>query len=310
MATTGNPKKNKTFYRILTVLFVIGFIACAAWLTKYVVDTKRSQEQLDVMKDNYISEVQPESSESAEPSSEEIPETEESSSEPEETGPDRETLLEQYSVPEKEIDFAALQTEQNEDIYAWITIPDTQVDYPILQHPTEMDYYLEYNIDGSKGYPGCIYSQLMNSKDFTDNVTVLYGHNMKNGSMFANLHYYEDSEFFENHPYVYIYTPEEILVYQVFAAYQYHNGHILMYNDVTSEEGMEAYIESIYTQDGLNNQYDKEARPTAQDRILDLSTCISGKADKRWIVSAKLVAEIPAEAETETGAETEAEAEP
>lgn len=83
-------------------------------------------------------------------------------------------------IPEKDIDFAALK-EENSDVYAWIYVPGTNVDYPVLQHPTDDAYYLEHNMDGSKGLPGCIYSESVNTKDFTDPNTVLYGHNMKNG---------------------------------------------------------------------------------------------------------------------------------
>lgn len=277
--------RKRVLYFALAAVCAAVFAACAAWLILYVTGTRQSVEELEVMKAAYVTE-----------SSEET--TEEEPAPAEVTAPDaeaeRETLLAQYGVPDKTIDFAALQEQENADIYAWITVPDTQIDYPVLQHPTEPDYYLEYNIDGTKGYPGCIYSQLLNSKDFTDSVTVLYGHNMKNGSMFANLHKYEDPEFFESHPYLYVYTPEATLVYQVFAAYKYNDGHILQTNDVTTEAGLEAYIDSIYEQEGENNQYNDDARPAAQDRILDLSTCISGQADKRWIVSAKLVEKIGA----------------
>ena len=88
------------------------------------------------------------------------------------------------------VKFGELQS-VNPDVYAWITVPGTEIDYPILQHPSDNSYYLMHNIDGSYGYPGCIYTENLNSKDFTDNNTVIYGHNMKNGSMFAQLHKFE-----------------------------------------------------------------------------------------------------------------------
>ena len=53
-------------------------------------------------------------------------------------------------------------------MYAWIYVPGTNVDYPVLQHPTDDAYYLEHNMDGSKGLPGCIYTESVNTKDFTD----------------------------------------------------------------------------------------------------------------------------------------------
>lgn len=63
-------------------------------------------------------------------------------------------------------DFGQLH-EQNQDIYAWIVVPGTQVDYPLLQSGTD-NYYLDYNLDHSKGYPGCIYTNQCNRKDFSD----------------------------------------------------------------------------------------------------------------------------------------------
>ena len=83
---------------------------------------------------------------------------------------------------EVSIDFEALQ-QQNADIYAWIRIPETQIDYPILQHPSDDAYYLNHTVEGTEGLPGSIYTEKVNSKDFTDFNTVIYGHNMKNGTM-------------------------------------------------------------------------------------------------------------------------------
>ncbi len=101
-------------------------------------------------------------------------------------------------------DFEKLR-ETNGDIYAWITVPGTQIDYPVLQSDTD-NYYLEKNLDHTKGYPGCIYSNSCNSREFTDLLTVLYGHNMKNGSMFGSLHDYEQEEFFRENREIIIYT--------------------------------------------------------------------------------------------------------
>ena len=81
------------------------------------------------------------------------------------------------------IDFASLK-ETNPDIYAWIEIPDTNVNYPIVQSADDDSYYLNHTIDGQEGYPGSIYTEKVNAKDFSDFNTVIYGHDMKDGSMF------------------------------------------------------------------------------------------------------------------------------
>lgn len=195
-----------------------------------------------------------------------------------------------YAIPERNLDFNVLW-EENEDIYAWITIPDTNIDYPILQHPTEPDYYLDYNIDGTKGYPGCIYSQYLNSKDFSDFNTVLYGHNMRIGTMFANLHKYEDEEFFETHPYVYIYTPQNVLVYQIFASCVFPDTHLLYGYDLDTVSGRKSYLADLYACDGAKDHFNPAVEVDADSHILTLSTCIGSDAAHRYLVSAVLVME-------------------
>lgn len=284
-------KNRRNGYRIAAFGITLCLAVCIACLAKYLVDINRAQKQFEALKDSYVqADAHSGEREDTVPGNGNGQNadgnvTDETAGMTEE---ERRALLERYRVPEKEIDFAALQSEQNKDIYAWITVQGTKIDYPILQHPEQLDYYLDYNMDGTKGYPGCIYSQLMNSRDFSDRVTILYGHNMKNGTMFANLHYYEDPVFFEAQPYVYVYTGEEILIYEVFAACEYHNGHILMYNNVVSDEGYQKFIDDIYQRDGMNNQYNENARPGVEDKILILSTCIKDKAEKRWIVATVL----------------------
>ena len=191
-------------------------------------------------------------------------------------------------VPDKNLDWDSLHA-MNPDIYAWIYIPNTNVDYPILQHPSEDNYYLEHNLDGSKGYPGCIYTQSQNRKDFSDFNTVIYGHNMKNGSMFRSLHYFEDADFFEQNPYAYIYTEQGALVYHIYAAYETDNSHILNTNDFTSEEGINAYLEKAYAAKSWNGNYRDGVEICAQNRIITLSTCVSGKASKRYVVQGVLI---------------------
>lgn len=295
----------RKIYLALSVVFAAGFLACVIWLVQYLADINRADAQMENLKEQYVRESstavggEPHSeAESASRQSEEVKEAAQQASM--ETGTERLKLLEQYQVPEKEIDFATLQSEQNGDIYAWITIPDTHIDYPVLQHPEELDYYLNRNIDGTQGYPGCIYTQLMNSKDFTDRLTVLYGHNMKNSTMFHDLHYFEDPVFFEEHPYVYVYTEKAVLVYQVFAAYEFSSVHLLMSFDLGADENYESYLHTLFTIQGINNNFNEEldGELTVEDRLITLSTCINGKPDKRWLVTAVLREEIPAEGDS------------
>ncbi len=206
------------------------------------------------------------------------------------------------TVPEKNLDWEELW-EINSDIYAWIYIPDTNVDYPILQHPYDDSYYLNYNMDGSKGRPGCIYTELQNSRNFTDYNTVIYGHNMSSGTMFKTLHYFEDASFFEEHPYIYIYTENSVLVYEVFAAYDTDNSHILNTNDFSTEEGYAAYLETIFANQDESANFREEVTVTTDDRIVTLSTCGSLGSSRRYLVQAVLL-NANALPDVETGAES------
>ena len=200
-------------------------------------------------------------------------------------------ILEQLGVeiPEKTVDFEELQSGTNKDIYAWIYIPDTKIDYPMLQHPTDNTYYLNYNLDGSRGYPGCIYTEDYNAKDFSDPVTVVYGHNMKNGSMFAGLHKYSDEEYMKEHPYVFIYMEDKLYVYEIFAAYEYSNEHLLYNCDYTQKTQFEKYIKNMETVRDMGKVLREDVEVTAEDKILTLSTCISNKPNNRFLVQCVLL---------------------
>lgn len=190
--------------------------------------------------------------------------------------------------PNKVLDWDYL-LEQNEDIYAWIYIPDTMIDYPILQHKTDDSYYLEYNLDGTKGYPGCIYTEKINAKDFTDHNTLIYGHNMKNGTMFHDLHSFEDETFFEEHPYVFIYTPDEIYIYHVFGAYKFSDAHILYSYNCDTVEGFESYLNMVKSDYGTRGNFRAEVEVTGSDKIITLSTCVGGESDRRFLVQGVLL---------------------
>ena len=194
-------------------------------------------------------------------------------------------------IPEKEVDFEDLQENVNEDIYAWIYIPDSKIDYPIVQHPIDNFYYLNYNLDGSYGYPGCIYTERYNRKDFADPLTVVYGHNMKNGTMFAGLHDYEDIEYFREHPYVYVYTPEKLFVYEVFASHEYGNEHLLYNHDYAVKSEFKKYVDSILELRSMNSNRAEEVEVTEDSHILVLSTCMANKPDNRYLVQGVLLNE-------------------
>lgn len=180
----------------------------------------------------------------------------------------------QIEIPDKNIDFDKLHREVSDDIYAWIYIPNTNVDYPVFQHPTDNTYYLEHNVDGSEGYPGCIYTENYNSTDFSDPQTVIYGHNMRDGTMFSDLHKYEEQEFFDENKYVYIYTEDMVYVYRIFAAYQTNNAHQLLNFDFSKKENLLTYLENVRALGSELKIFDDDVVFSEDDQVLTLSTCV------------------------------------
>ena len=196
------------------------------------------------------------------------------------------------TVPE--VDFDTLW-ETNTDICAWLYIPDSEVNYPILRKQDAEnqydDYYLQHTVSGQSGLPASIYIQPCNRADFTDYNVVVYGHHMKNGTMFGSLHQYLDAAYMKEHQYVYVVTPEEELIYQVFAAVEYDDRHILHSFSFTEAYGREAYLDSLRKNDGDNDYFREDVEATENDRLLTLSTCIKNESEKRLLVEAVLVNE-------------------
>lgn len=193
----------------------------------------------------------------------------------------------QAQLPDNPVNFAKLK-EDNPDIYAWITIPNSSIDYPVLQSLTDDWYYLSHDFNKKDSVAGAIYSEMQTSQMFTDPVTVLYGHNMKNGTMFADLHQFRKQEFFDSHPNIYIYTPGHILTYEVFAAYIYDNRHILNSFDFSDETVYAQYLADATNPKSMSAMTRHTREITVKDRIITLSTC-RGNANKRYLVQGVLI---------------------
>lgn len=174
------------------------------------------------------------------------------------------------------------------DVYAWIRIHGTDIDYPIVQSDNDNSYYLNHTIEGKEKIEGAIFTEDYNSKDFSDPNTVIYGHNMKNGSMFRQLHRYEDREFFKKNQEVLIYQKERILHYQIFAAYIYDNRHLMESFDFSDPDVFENYIDNVFSLKTMYNNIDDSLEITSEDKIITLSTC-TGNDDQRYLVQAVLL---------------------
>ena len=188
---------------------------------------------------------------------------------------------------ENPIDFDSL-TAQYPDVYAWIRIPGTKVDYPIVQREGDNGYYLNHTIDGKKKTEGSIYTENYNNKDFGDANTVIYGHNMKNGSMFKTLHKYKDKQFLLDNSEIYIYQKDRVLKYKIFAAYIYDSRHLMLSFDFEDKNIFQNYLDNVLTKRNMSSNIDTTVEVTASDKIITLSTCNNNDA-QRYLVQAVLL---------------------
>lgn len=179
------------------------------------------------------------------------------------------------------IDFDALHA-QNEHIYAWIELPGTGLAYPILQHPTIDTYYLNITVDGYEGYPGSIFTFPIEGQRFDQFNTVIYGHNMMDGSMFGDLKSFRSEWYMREHRQLKIYTPEETLTYTIFAALTYDDRLITLSYDDFDRADRQAYLDSILSSDGLFLTDDVTV--DTDSHLVTLSTCIGGMPNNRLLV--------------------------
>lgn len=217
----------------------------------------------------------------------------EQTEEPTEPGP---VVAYNYTLEElsedEDVSFDELM-EINPDVYAWIYIPNTNVDYPVAQSITDWDdtFYLSHNVYKQYQFSGTIYSEVQNSTSFHDRVTVLYGHNMLNGTMFASLHNFEDEDFFNDNNTIFILTKDKQLTYLVYSAYTYDDRHILNSFYLDDDKVFKEYIDSTIDPHAYSSNVREGVVPDLDSKILTLSTCTNGAANTRFLVQGVLVDE-------------------
>lgn len=195
--------------------------------------------------------------------------------------------LEQSEQPQIDIgisvDFDALR-EINPDLVGWIYCPDTAINYPVVQGE-DNDYYLTHLLDGTTNRNGTIFADAKNSSGFVDQNTILYGHHMKSGAMFAALEGYREQTYYDQHPVLYLLTPEEDYQLQVFSAYVTSATDEVYTIQFDDEENFQRWLGRQETRSDMNS----DVSVTGADRVITLSTCAYDFYDARYVVLAKLV---------------------
>lgn len=176
--------------------------------------------------------------------------------------------------------------EVNDDVFGWIIIPDTTVSYPLLQGE-DNEHYLTYSWDKWWNPVGSIFLDYRNSRDMSEFHTNIYGHRMYDDSMFNSLQYYNDEEYRDEHPYVYILNEVGVLKYEVFSAYEAETDSPAWRLGFEKTEDQQLLID-YYIQE---SDIDAGFRPLAEygQNVLTLTTCTkSGNEKRRWVVHCAL----------------------
>ena len=171
------------------------------------------------------------------------------------------------------VDFASLRA-RYPDVVGYIYSPGTRIQYPIAYTSSTNDYYLNRDLDGNLNVNGSIFIEHLNSPNFSHQNTIIYGHHMKSGLMFADLCKYKDASYYSSHPYMYIYTPTQNYRLDVFA------GFVCAHDD-------EVFALSL-TQDQLANMAAKSTFTSnigiPSGNVVSLVTCSYEFSNARYVV--------------------------
>ena len=297
MEKKSNRKKpaSRIVYWLLLGVFCLIFIGSAIYLGNYLFHSIEAGNEYSDLQDMYVPPSRPPITEPTEG-----------------TGPVESTEPTEPIPPEDREILPELQVfyEQNNHLVGWINVPGTRINYPVVQQPigsasqyeshlkrcyfkegwSTSDYYLKHTFSGSCSDWGAIYvRESCNVFTPSDNITI-YGHHMKDGSMFSGLDGYKKQSFWETHQYIYFDTLYERHVYQVIVAFKtsanYGEGYAYhLFDDAASEEEFNKFIADVkalaYYDTGISAQYG--------DKLITLSTCEYTLDNGRHVVIAKRI---------------------
>lgn len=293
---TPKKKKGSALGNILTTVLLIAALAVFGYsaftLYGYYREYKAGTDEYGALNDRYVTIVPSEEPASTEASGEaQILTSVEELEDPEKLSSRLETARKEEAVENGQtqtlptlknpIHFDELNA-VNEDIIGWIRIGALDLSYPVAQSE-DNDYYLHRTFERTENFAGCIFLNCDNTRYFTDQNTIIYGHNMKNGSMFGTLKKFSEQETYDKNPYFWIFAPEFIYQYRIFSCSEVNKiGDPYRIRFLT--EDFQNFINTSQSTSMLDNH---GVEVTTQDRIVTLSTCTSDDST-RLIVQGKL----------------------
>lgn len=269
---------NKAVRWVLIGICVAIFLASACFLGKYLTETLKAVNQFDELtqiRDQVIVDVPPEWLEPA-------------PTEPAATDPTENTEPEEELPPQILPEYAQLY-EMNNDMVGWITIEGTKIDYPVMQRKEEKDYYLYRDFYGEDNKHGCIYVREKCDVFAPSDNVVIYGHRMKDGTMFRSLLQYDNRSFYNNHTTIIFNTLYERHTYEIVAVFkttatkkgfQFH-----MFDDAASEKEFNDFVAKCKEL----SLYDTGVDAVYGDKLITLATCEYSQNEGRLVVVAKRI---------------------
>ena len=177
-----------------------------------------------------------------------------------------------------QIDFDKLR-KKYPDVKAWLYSKGTIINYPVAQGK-DNDWYLHHTLDGEWNGAGTLFIDINNQKPFEEFLTIIYGHHMRDGSMFGSLVKYRDSEYYSKHKTIRLYTPEKNYNIHVFGGCTIPGNSERYKYDFADDEEKQEYIDWI----AQNNEVATKDSATPDDRIVMLSTCTYEFDDARFVL--------------------------
>lgn len=175
--------------------------------------------------------------------------------------------------------------EIGEAAVAWLYSPDTRINYVVAQGE-DNDYFLHRLLSGGDAKEGTLFVDFRNSPDFTDSNTIIYGHNMKSGSMFGSLHRYEKQEYYEEHPIMYLYVPGNRYTLELLAGCYVGVENPIFSAIPPSEEERDSILYQAYH----NSTFVSGITAGKEDRLVTLSTC-AGDDTLRYVIIGRIAEE-------------------
>lgn len=171
----------------------------------------------------------------------------------------------------------------NSDIIAWIRIPNTNINYPIVKGNNN-NQYLHHNIYGKYCKGGCPFVDSATITPFSDFNTIIYGHNLDNGSMFSNVKKYKNREYSKEHNTIEVYLPDDTInKYCVFAFGEVNANDYDVYNVYADD--LDRYYETTKKYNVLEIEQDYDTTKP----IITLSTCTNKNRNRRYVLQAYLI---------------------